>query len=322
MMANALDDLMKSSFLKLSLISALLAAGIASFAGPLRRADVASEPAWLVHVDCDLLRSTTLGQYLEGEMSKPEAQAKLAAFQALVNFDLRTQLRGLTLYSTGATPEDGVLLVYADFDADRLVTLAKAAKDSQSVNYKQSTIYHWIDDNKKAKDGVQPRTYASLQGKCVIFGQRERAVAQAIDVITGASASLASGTVFPGLGATGSASFIQAAARKMDFLQNDPNAQVLKLSKSVTLQVSETQQQLSVALTLQANDEEVAGNIISILNGLVSLMKLQTEKPESVKLAEAIALRQEGAVVQCSLRLPAGDLVQMIKADAARKAKN
>jgi hypothetical protein len=252
-------------------------------------------------------------------MNKPEAQAKLAAFQAIMSFDLRTQLHGLTLYSVGSVPEDGVLLVYADFDPDRLVTLAKAAKDAQHTAHKQNTIYSWVDD-KKGKKGTK-RTYAAIAGNRVVFGQSEQRVAQALDVITGTAGNLASGNLLPQLGVPGSTSFLQAVARKMDFLPSDPNAQVLRLSKAIRVEAGEAQQQLSLSVTLEANDEEVANNISSILNGLVSLMRLQKEKPESIKVAEALALKQDGATVKATLVLPAADVLQMIQADAARKAR-
>lgn len=312
---------MKRYLLATLVLCSIFAGALTISSGPLRRGDVASEPAWVVHLDVDVLRPTALGQYLLTEMEKPQAQAKLAAFQALVNFDLRTQLHGLTLYSLGAAPEDGVLLVYADFDPERLVTLAKAAKDSQNTPYKQNVIYNWLDDKKKPKNGVKPRTYAAIQGKCVIFGQREATVARAIDVITGASANLAAGNAFPAFGAAGNTSFLQAAAQKMDFLQGDPNAQVLRLSKQITLEVADSQQNLSAALTLQASDEEVANSIHSIINGLISLLKIQKEKPESVKLGQALTLQQDGALVHVNMSLPITDVIEMMKADAVRKAQ-
>src|SRR3954462_12454889 len=129
----------------------LLAGGFPALAGPLQRADLPAEPAWVVHVDVDGLRPTTIGQYILTEMEKPEAQAKLAVFQSLFSFDLRTQLHGLTLYGTGNSTEDGVLLVYADFDTDKLLTLAKAAKDYQSTTHNQHTIHNWVD-NKRSRD--------------------------------------------------------------------------------------------------------------------------------------------------------------------------
>ncbi len=312
---------MKSKLLAVSLCAGLvaLAAGTAS-AGPMKRADLAANPVWVVHLDCDLLRATTLGRFLETEMEKPEVQAKLAAFQALFSFDLRTQLHALTLYSTGAAPQDGILLVYADFAPDRLTTLAKAAKDSRETQYKQTTIYSWVDEKKRTRNGEKPRVYAAISGPRVIFAQREERVAQALDVLSGAVPNLAATQDFPQLGATANTTFFQAAAKKLDFASGDPNAAILKLSRLARFQLGETRQQVTATLSLEANDEEVANNMFSIAQGLVAIMKLQKEKPASVKIAEALVLKQDGPAITATLTMPAGDVIELIKADAARKA--
>ena len=53
------------------------AAGLPASAGPLQRADVPAEPAWVLHVDCDSLRPTAIGQYLLTEMEKPDARGQV-----------------------------------------------------------------------------------------------------------------------------------------------------------------------------------------------------------------------------------------------------
>jgi len=312
---------MKTNLWKLTLITACVcASGLAARAAALQRSDVSADPAWLLHLDCDSLRPTAIGQYVLSEMDKPEAKAKLAAFQSIVNFDLRNQLHGITLYGSSQAPADAVLMVYADFDADHLVTLAEAAKDHQSRQHKQHVIHNWIDDKKQATNGVTPRVYAAIQGHRVIFGQREEPVAAALDVLDGTAPSLRSGKAFPDLGVAGSAHFIEAAVRKMDLPESDPNAAILKLSKGVQLVVGEKQKQIQGTLTLVADTDEVAGHIVSIAQGLVSLLKLQTNKPEAVRLANAITITQDGSKVLGSLVLPSSDAVEVIKADAARKA--
>ena len=303
-------------------ICGLIAASVTALSSPLQRADVAAEPTFVMHLDCDSLRPTAIGQFLLAEMEKPEAQAKFAAFQSIFSFDPRKQLHGLTLYSTGKSPEDGVLLVYADFDPERLVTLAKGAKDYQSTTYKQHTIHNWIDDKKKAKDGVKPRVYAAIQaGRTVVFAQQEARVAQALDVLDRAVPNLAGGLLFPQLGAGGSGSFIQAAARKLDIPDSTPNAAVLKLAKMARLEVGEVSGQLQATLNLEAGDSEVAKQMASVGQGLLALMKLQQGNPGSVKLAEALSLKQEGAGVVVALAVPAAEAIEVMKADAARKAQ-
>ena len=160
---------MKRNLWKTGLAGGLmLAAAFNAAAGPLQRNDVASDPIWVLHVDCDALKQTVVGKYVLGEMEKPEAQKKLAAFQAIFNLDLRTALHGLTLYGTASEPQDGVVLLYADFDAARLTTLAEGAKEHKSTTRGNHTIHSWLDEKKSAKDGVKPRTYAAIHNGKVI----------------------------------------------------------------------------------------------------------------------------------------------------------
>ena len=298
----------------------LAATGVTTLAGPLSRADVPAEPAWLVHLDFDGLRSTAIGQVIQQQMNRPEVQDRLAAFQAVFSFDLRSQLHAATLYSCGAAPEDGVLLVYADFDANRLVVLAKAAKDAQNTTYNNHVIFSWTDDKKPAKAGVKPRVYAAIAGGRVVFGQRQDRLGQALDVLDRTAPSLASSANFPLAGVPGDNSFVEAAARKMDLAGTMPNARVLRLSKSVLFQVTEAQQQLTATLSLEANNPEVAGNMNSIAQGLLALLKLQTDEPEALKFASAIAVAQNGARITATFSMPTPDLLQLIKAAQARKA--
>lgn len=300
---------------------ALSSTDLVCFGGPLQRSDIPASPAWLAHVNWDALRTSAVGQYIQDQLNQPEAQAKLAVLQSVVSIDLRTQLHGTTLYSTDTAPEDAVLIIYADFDPERLVTLAKAANNSQHSAYKTHTIYNWIDDKKhKSKAGVKPRVYAAVDGARVIFGQKEERVAQALDVSDGASPNLSSNDLFPQFGAAGDPSFLEAAALKFQISDSTPNAAMLRLSKQVTLQIAQPQQQVSATLTLEANDEQVAGLISSIGQGLIALAKLQTNNPEAVRFADALSLKQDGARIIATAAIPSQELIGMMKADAARKA--
>jgi len=313
---------MKSTLLSLLCCAGVGAAGLTTFAGPLKRADIAAQAIWVVHVDCDILRPTTIGQFLLTELSKPEVQDKFAAFQSIFSFDPRKQLHGLTLYSSGSAPEDGVLLFYADFDPERLAILARAANGYLSVTNHQHVIHAWIDDHKKAKDGVKPLVYAAIQGsRLIIFGQRQTAVAKALDVLDYTTPNLSSTQSFPEMGTPTDTSFLQAAANKLDLPGSDPNAAIFRLSKMVRLQIGEPQGRLTATLTLDANDEEVAGQMASVGQGLLALVKLQQDKSGAAKLAEGLSLEQKGTSVVTSFGLPAEDVVNSLKADAAKKAE-
>ena len=301
-------------------MAALCATGFLAQAAPLQRSDIVAAPAWLLHLDFDRLRTTAVGQYILTQMDQPEAKAQLAAMQTIFDFDLRTQLHGATLYGTSIAPQDGVLIVYADFNADRLLVLARAAKDYQSTPHNQHVIHSWLDEKKPAKKGVKPRVFATIAGTRVIFGQSEAAVATALDVLDGTTPNLAAGQLFPKLGLPGGANVIEAGAGKLNLPDSDPNATIMKLAQNVQLQVGEQQQQCRGTITLLTDNEEVATHVQQIAQGILALTKMQTDKPEVTQLANALTISQDGASVVGLLALPSADLVKIMQADAARKA--
>ena len=301
--------------------SCLLGAMIGSTASSLQRGDVIKDPVWVLHLDCDALRSAAVGKYLLGEMEKPDAEKKIASFQAIFSFDPRTALHGVTLYGASVAQEDGVLLLYADFDAARLTTLAEGAKEHKSTKHGKHVIHSWLDEKKREKDGVKPRVYAAIHGgKVVIFGQKESRVALALDVLNKTKPNLTASTQLGKLGDGSENAIILGAARKLEMLSSDPNAAVLKQSKMASLSIGESQGQVQGTLKLEADSEEVAKQMESIGRGLVGLLALQKDKPDNTKLAQALSIQQEGVSVTVKLSLPAGDMIGMMKAGAAKKA--
>jgi hypothetical protein len=254
-------------------------------------------------------------------LDKPENQAQLAPFQSVFNLDPRTQLHGLTWYSTSGVPEDGVLLVYADLDSDRLKTLAQRATDYQSTRHNQHVIHNWIGDPKKARRTASSRVYASIEEKRVIFGLDESSVASALDVLDGASPNLSASKTYAGLGAGSNHTFLEAAARKVELQDSGPQSALLRLAKRLHLEAGEVEQQASVLLKVETTGEEVARQITAVSQGLLALVKLQSEKPEAVKLAESISLKPDGPTVVAKLAMSATKAIELYKADAARKAR-
>lgn len=299
------------------LAGGLIAGSFTAHAAPLQRADLPANPAWVVHLDVDALRPTAIGKFILSEMDKSENQARIAVFQNLSGLDLRNQLHGATLYGNGTDPQDGVLILYADFDPAKVTNLAKASKDPENSTYKSHTIYSWVDE-KKAKHGDPQRIYGSIQGARVILGQRQASVEGALDVLDGSVSKLSSSKAFPQLGAAGDTSFIEAAAAKMDFAPQAPNAALLRLSKQGRFQVNEAQGKINATLALQATDDSTAQQMLNVGQGLIGLMKLQQDKPEATALANALAIKQDGAEVVATLALPSEDVLRLMKAGAAK----
>jgi hypothetical protein len=305
------------SFIRISSAAAVLAAtGV--LAGPLQRTDLPVEPAWAVHLDIDAFRSSSIGQVVAQELRKPAVENKMEAFKAMFNFDPRTALHGISVYAVENKPDDGVIVVYADFDAQRLEALVKGAKQYQSSAHRSRTLHSWIDEKQSADGVVTRRMYSAVAGQRLLFAQREDRLASALDVLDGFTGNLSTSPLFPQLGAPSQAVFFQAAGRKLDLPTSNPNAALVKLSQEMRLEVAESAGAVNATMNLLAKDEEVAGHLNSIAQGLLALMKMQTDKPERVKLAESMAIKLDGSVVTGTLSLPSADFLRLLKAVAGK----
>lgn len=285
--------------------------GVSTTAAPLKHADVVSEPAWLFHIDFDAMRGTVIGQHLLAELNKPEALNKLAAFQAIFNFDLRSQLHGVTLYGATTSPEEGVMLVYADFDAMRLTTLAQGANEHRASTHRQHTIHSWLDEKRSSRGSQEPRVYAAIYGNKIVFAHNQDRVAETLDVFDSVVPSLSSNASYATLGNDGS--FIHGVATKFDPKSGSPNAEVFRQSKAMRLAIGERDRQLTATLVLEVANEEVAKHLEAVCRGVVGLMALHQDRPELQKIAQAIAVQQDGARIFGNLTLPADEFVQMLK---------
>lgn len=297
----------------------LAGAAMPLLAVPLQRSDVPAAPAWVVHVDCDKLRPTAMGQYLLAEMEKPEAREQLAALWSPLRFDPRKQLHGLTLYSRANAPEEKVLLVYADFEAERLIRLARGARDYQTTPYKKHLIHNWIGENSKSKQAAGRRVYAAMQAdRVVVLGRREPDVARALDVLDRAAGSLAGSSQFTQLGARSSGVFLQAAVSKVDLPPLNPAGAIFRLAKAGRLEVGETAGRLGATLNLEANDEAAAAQMLSASQALLALLRLQPGNASAARLAEGFILKQQGAEVVATLAVSTGDAIELMKSGGGR----
>jgi hypothetical protein len=284
-------------------------------AAPFDPKDVAADPGLLVHVDCDALRGSSVGQSI---LSEPEVQDKLAAVGALFDFDLRTQLHGLTVYTTEEHPKDGALIVYADFEPNRLITLAKAADGFESVTNGSHVIYSWLDKKKKGKEGDETRVCGAIMGHRVVFSHNESHLADALNVIDGKSPNYSGKKGLPEADA-GESILVQGVLLKFDFGDSDQNAAIFRMSKAVRLKLSEMAGTMTAAVHFEASDSDTATQISAIAQGLVAVLKLQKTDANALKLANAIVIKQDGAAVGLKLSTPSSELIDMIKAQQKKE---
>ncbi|HWD17656.1 MAG TPA: hypothetical protein VHB20_00125 [Verrucomicrobiae bacterium] len=282
-----------------------------TWAAPINKKDLAAEPALLVHVDVDALRSTAVGKTI---LADPDVQTKLAAVQAMFNFDFRSQLHGFSIYSAMEHSQDPVLILYADFEASRLITLAKAFPGFHQDTNDAHVIYTWLDEKKKNTD--TPRIYASIAGSRLVFGKTEEALTSALNVIDGKGAGFNGGKLLLN-SESGELVVAQGAVLKFDMDENNPSAAIFKASKAIRFKLGEVGDNVAATVSFEAKDADSAQQVSAMVNGLLAVVKFQKLDPAILKLANGINVRQDGATVILNLAAPSADIVALLKKGAA-----
>ena len=246
---------MKGNFMmkRIFLIPVIALSVLAANAAPLKRADVAADPSVLVHIDFDGLRATSIGKAILAQLSQPDVDTKLSAIKGIFSFDPRTQLHGATLCTAGKTTQGGVLIVYADFDSNRVLNLGMLAPGFHSITNGNHVIYSWIDEKKKGKEDDEdgpPHIFAAIRDNRIILGKSESWLISELNVLDGTEPSMAGDNSTPGLSEAGNGVFVQAVVRRFDFGGDSPNAAIFKMSKLARLEVGERNNNLTATLEI------------------------------------------------------------------------
>ncbi len=300
--------IMKQNILTASAAAALFAGNFAGSAAPLNSKDVIADPALVVHVDVDALRSTAIAKSI---LSQQDVQDKLAAFGALFDFDVRTQLHGFTIYTTEEHVQDGTLIVYADFDPNRLLTLFKGvAQDFHAITNGSHTMYTWLDDKHKDKDG-DDHMFGAIVGGRVMVSRSETQLANSLEVVDGKTKTFSEKSLPHS--DEGESVIASGVLLKVDLGKGDDNAAILKLSKSVSAKIGEKGDKMIAHVKFEAADDETAKKIADIAQGLIAFGQLMKPNEDLAKLANSIVLKQDGSTVGVSLPVATADLLKMVK---------
>lgn len=293
--------------------AAMILSGLTAGSAPLKRADVMADPGLVFHVDFDGLRATSVGKAILADLQDPDIDSKLQAIQGIFSFDPRTQLHGATVYSTSRTPPEGVLIVYAEFDSNRVVALGNFAHGYETITNGSYLIHTWIDDKAKKNDEDSSHIFAAIKDNRIILSKSEFAIVTALDVLSGKAPNLGAGKELPELGNAAKGNVVQAIVHKFDFGNKDPNAAIFKMSKVVHLELGETDDKIAATLSLEAKDADTATQISTIAQGLIALLKLQQGNPDLLKIANAVLVQQDGAVVTAKASMAVKDMNDLIK---------
>jgi hypothetical protein len=304
---------------------------------PLRKEQVAADAKWVVHIDVDKLRSTTVGGVL-----KQLLDAKIAPMSNQFGIDLDwNKVRSLTAYGTGyqAKPDfNGVVVINTDLDLQKALdgAIEKMSQENGETPPVQKT-----QKGDVMTYSIHGELFASLQpGKPALLSKSRESLRKAEAVLSGSAANLASTKTFSEFPSSPKGFFLVVAAEDFNLAEQfgehgddgekgNPKAKILKLADGGRVMLGEEANQLLLDLSLKARASEVVTQMQQVIQGMIALASLsQSDNADLQQLAQSAKVSSAGNIVSLQLGYPADKAIEMVKShingggDHKKRAEN
>ena len=291
-------------------------------AGALDKESISSDASWVLHVDIDKWRDTTVGDFILGQMKEGKADEKMSAIQAMFQFDPRTDLSSFTVYGRDNDEKKSVGIVDGRFDRTHLVTLMKGDDVYKTMSHGDVTIHQTSKDGKNAAAGAV--NYSAFVGNNrIMVSENLDALKNGLDVLSGKSGSLANATDIEWLAeADGTHLFVGASdiAGMGGKAGQGASSALAQQARSGFMSLSEVDNQLEGRMVMATDSPEAAAPMTDILRGMLAMAMLNAEeKPELALLAQGTRIGVEDELIVITMRFPSDRVVEMMKEAQARK---
>jgi hypothetical protein len=303
------------------LAAAVIVAGLGPLAnaGPLDSKRVSAEAKWLVHIDADAMRAGKVPRMIVTLWRElPAASEALRKFTAAIGMDPTKDLHSVTIYGQRYAQPDAVVIVAAEVDRTRLMTLLRRKPDYRTESYDGHELVIWSEN--KGKPDAHVVTGCFYQPGVIVFGRDAAAVKKALDVLSGTARSLAeSDPLFARDVPSGT--MIQARATglaEVDLFKSP----LVQQSKSLFVALGENQGEVFAVARLVTESTDVARRVRAVVEGFLAMAELQLETDQdALKILEAVKVSSEGEKVAVECRGPAEAAAKLVEKIWAKQLK-
>ncbi|TWT90371.1 hypothetical protein Mal64_07600 [Pseudobythopirellula maris] len=297
----------------LALALAIALPTIAS-AGPLNADQVPEDTKWLAHVDLAALEETKALKEVRGTW--PDRAQKFRNWmQETYGIDTREDFEGVTLYGSGYGEGDCVMLLTADFNADKVRSRINKQKDVQETAWRGHTIYTCqASKNKEEPHDSRGDEWSSKKDKkshtvawvlvddnTIAYAKSKRSVKDAVETIEGHSASLKGEDSELTSGVPENAVVYASAIELKSIPHEGAMFPLLRQHKRACFAAGERDGKLFDELKLVARNEEVASQMKQVVEGFSAMLKVSLMDSEPLrKMVEDVEVQQDGATVTAS----------------------
>ena len=277
-------------------------------AAPLDSRQVCANARWLVHVDVDAMRESTLVEkaYLAGSQQWAELEAWLAIACDQVAVDPRFDLYGITMFGTKLGKLEGVALIHAKMRPEVMIARAKEETGYRSTPYGQREIHSWTDGQNCVAGAFQAPSL-------LVVARTDKEVQHALDVLDGKAACLA-GKSSAGVGAAPKGTMLQAWVQGLADTPLPVKSPAIKKSQALSLLVGENAGEVVASARLVMETGSIANKVLAVLEGVRAAAELQYEDdPRIMEVVRKLKLSVSDKTVSVELHAGAEDVWTQVK---------
>ncbi|RKX35070.1 MAG: hypothetical protein DRP71_04870 [Verrucomicrobia bacterium] len=289
-------------------------------ASDVRTESVSAEAKWLLHLNLDAFRETSIGSHVFDSVIKPRADETPMGFRIKTE-DIYEGIHAITAYGNTYqvdTDAIGVLLVRTEpnlksiFEAALIQQEAAGgeAPDIRTIRTDPYTVYTLGNELFAA---ILPQDF-------VVISKSLDQLVIAVDVIEDRAPGLdESDSDFSGMARADGSFFFLATAE--GFNQSNaipPQARVLKMAEAARLVLGERSDDLFLNLALMAQNEKMRDQLAKIIQGLLALVSLtQIDNQDLAELALNTEVESRGREVSVAITYPVERVLQLVKSHTA-----
>ena len=256
---------------------------------------VPAEAVWMMHLDMDAARESTVVRRMHDRVMAmhPQLEAMVAMAKAMTGMDPRKDLHDVTVYGLDTDKRNAVMVVRAKANRPLLEKMVEKARDHRTMEYGGRTLHSWTHRGRKGGKG-ETVVGAFHSDDRMVFARSADAVKMAIDVLDGKKSSYEEGPLAGGV-KPGSILVARAAAI-------DPNTRcpVLRQGRGFRVAAGEHEERSFYRAKLDMKSAEAAGLSEDVVEGFEAVVKLRwTDDAVAMKLLSG--LRTETAGDTCTI---------------------
>lgn len=280
---------------------------------------VAADAKWIVHIDVNNLRDSTLGK----ELTDFLVQLQPTMDQGGLHPDFRKILAtatAITAYGSNFSqnPNDlaGTLVLQGTDDlrkiAEAFVTQATITNPENVTELKGLPFEAYSLDGKA--------TLAFPKEPVILFSKSQEQLTKAYDVFRGSAPSMAkSSSPLSALVPKSGNYFLIAASvvPSVDglpgHLQNGPQARILQMASSVSIAIGEEGPMTAARLQLVASSDDMADKLMRILQGVTAMLSLtETNDAQLTEFLKSVKVERKDTRVSLGLAYPTERFMEMV----------